>query len=323
MDTDNSENRSLTNLIIAVIVMFTVVLALLLAQLDNLTIAVRPSPQPVAQTTLQAITITPMPIIVLPSSTAVSSPDGTVSVTPTPPQSTAVAVVPDCLIPAGWQPYVVQPGDTLYSLSIRTGISADAIVQGNCLAMTKLTPGSVIYFPAAPPPPPPPCGPPSHWVRYTVQYGDTLYALAQRTGSTVYAIMQANCMTSTTLYAGQTIYLPVYPVVPTMPPPQPSVTPLPTDTAVPTNTAIPTPTPSPVPPATMPLPTTTATGTATSTPPPINPVPTRTPSITPSASPTGQPTMTVTPTLAPPTPTATIPGYPPPPTLPATLPPYP
>ncbi|NKQ37064.1 MAG: LysM peptidoglycan-binding domain-containing protein [Chloroflexi bacterium] len=315
---DHSENRPLANLIIAVIVMFTVVIALLLAQLDSLTIAVRPSPQPVAQTTLQAITLTPMPIIILPSSTAVSSPDTIASATPTPPQSTAVAVVPDCSIPAGWQPYVVQPGDTLYSLSIRSGVSADTIVQGNCLTMTSLTPGSVIYLPAAPPPPPPPCGPPAHWVRYTVQYGDTLYALAQRTGSTVYAIMQANCMTSTTLYAGQTIYLRVYPVVPTMPPPLPSATPLPTMTmtAVPTNTAIP-PATSTMPP--MPTATTTAVGTL----PPTSPVPTQTPSITPSASPTGQPTTTITPTLAPPTPTATIPGYPPPPTLPATIPPYP
>ncbi|HFQ94000.1 MAG TPA: LysM peptidoglycan-binding domain-containing protein, partial [Anaerolineae bacterium] len=253
MDADNSENRSLTNLIIAVIVMFTVVIALLLAQLDSLNVAVRPSPQPVAQTTLQAITLTPLPIIILPSSTAAASPDAAVSVTPTPPQSTAVAVVPDCPIPAGWQPYVVQPGDTLYSLSIRTGVSADTIVQGNCLTMTSLTPGSVIYLPQTAPPPPPPCGPPAHWVRYTVQYGDTLYALAQRTGSTVYAIMQANCMSSATLYAGQTIYLRVYPAAPTMPPPMPSATPLPTMTAVPTITA------TPPAPSNTPLPTTTAT----------------------------------------------------------------
>ncbi|HIP71928.1 MAG TPA: LysM peptidoglycan-binding domain-containing protein, partial [Anaerolineae bacterium] len=279
MDTDNSKNRSLTNLIIAAIVMFTVVIALLLAQLDSLTIAVRPSPQPVAQTTLQAITLTPMPIIILPSSTAVASPDTAASATPTPPQSTAVAIVPDCSIPAGWQPYVVQPGDTLYALSIRSGVSADTIVQGNCLTMTSLTPGSVIYLPAAPPPPPPPCGPPAHWVRYMVQYGDTLYALARRTGSTVYAIMQANCMSSTTLYAGQTIYLRVYPAAPTTPPPIPSATPLPTMTAVPTNTPIPTPTDTPIP---VP-PTATATETATSAPPPTSPIPTRTPSVTPSA----------------------------------------
>lgn len=330
MDTDQSENHFPVNLLLAVAVAFTVVLALLLAQLDSLTNGARPTPEPVAQSTLQPVTRPALPIVVLPSSTVpVTAVAGTPALTP---QATAVSIIPDCTIPPGWLPYEIQPGDTLYTLSVRAGISADAIVQANCLTMTNLTSGSVIYLPAAPPSPPPPCGPPAHWVRYTVQYGDTLYSLAQRTGSTVYAIMQANCMSATTIYAGQTLYLPFHPtppVVPTMPP-QPSATPEPTlpPTAVPTNTETPaaTNTPDSTPPAgTPPPPTPTTTATVTVTAPP-SPSPTMGPSLTPTATPTGQlPTATpsITPTFTPPTATATIPGYPPPPTQQATPPPYP
>jgi len=59
------------------------------------------------------------------------------------------------------------------------------------------------------------CQPPASWRIYVVQRGDTLVALAWRTGTTVSAIMQANCLSSQSLYAGQRLYLPPVTILPT------------------------------------------------------------------------------------------------------------
>ena len=61
-----------------------------------------------------------------------------------------------------------------------------------------------------------PCAPPASWQPYTIQSGDTLYALALRCSTTVAAIMQANGLETTTIYQGGQIYLPL------TPPPPPS-----------------------------------------------------------------------------------------------------
>lgn len=54
----------------------------------------------------------------------------------------------------------------------------------------------------------PVCQPPSGWIAYKVQQGDTLASLAWRTGTTSYALMQANCLSTSAIYSGQRIYLP-------------------------------------------------------------------------------------------------------------------
>ena len=54
----------------------------------------------------------------------------------------------------------------------------------------------------------PSCSPPAGWIAYTVQRGETLYILAWRTGVTVLGLMEANCLSTQTIYAGQRIYLP-------------------------------------------------------------------------------------------------------------------
>jgi hypothetical protein len=76
------------------------------------------------------------------------------------------------------------------------------------------------------------CIPPNGWRNYTVQYGDTLFSLATRTYTTVFAIQQANCRepTNTIIYSRKTVlYLPFIPpplftdtvAKPTAPPPGP------------------------------------------------------------------------------------------------------
>jgi len=52
---------------------------------------------------------------------------------------------------------------------------------------------------------------------YYVQRGDTLYALAHLTGSTVEELMLANCLTDTRILTGQLLYMPRLPVVTLMP----------------------------------------------------------------------------------------------------------
>jgi hypothetical protein len=55
------------------------------------------------------------------------------------------------------------------------------------------------------------CGLPSNWEAYTVQSSDTLWSLAQRTGTSTQRIQTANCLTGTLIVAGQVLYLPFVP----------------------------------------------------------------------------------------------------------------
>lgn len=58
------------------------------------------------------------------------------------------------------------------------------------------------------------CPPPAGWVAYVIEPGDTLGVLAEATGTTVDALVRANCLTDASrINVGQTIYLPVDPVV--------------------------------------------------------------------------------------------------------------
>ena len=72
-----------------------------------------------------------------------------------PPLPTKV-VVP-CSTPAGWVKYIVQPGDTLYRLSISYGITVQQLQRANCMGnSTLLVAGRIIYVPPWSPTPPTP-----------------------------------------------------------------------------------------------------------------------------------------------------------------------
>jgi len=55
-----------------------------------------------------------------------------------------------CGPPYGWIVYMVQPGDTLYSLSRRTGTSIDSIRRANCMTGYTIYAGSPLYLPRLP-----------------------------------------------------------------------------------------------------------------------------------------------------------------------------
>ena len=75
-------------------------------------------------------------------------------------------------------------------------------------------PASATAAPTEPPTPRPSptkaaaCVPPSNWQLYAVRSGESLQTLAWRYWTSDYSILQANCLTSRTLRAGQRIYVP-------------------------------------------------------------------------------------------------------------------
>lgn len=120
-------------------------------------------------------------------------------------------VIPNC--EPGTQPpagdcftYVVQPGDTLYSLARRFGTTvSDIALQNNIVNPSLIFVGQQLTIcpQGVTPPPPAGCTP------YTVQAGDTLYSIAIRFGSTVQAITQANNITNPNLiFVGQKLCIP-------------------------------------------------------------------------------------------------------------------
>lgn len=126
-------------------------------------------------------------------------------------------------VPAGWEPYTVQAGDTLFGLASRAGVSQEQVMQVNCLASEGLMAGEVIYLPPLPTPSATPCepSPPEGWVLYTVRLGDTMFSLAVTRGTTTEEVIRVNCLTSSDLWEGDTLYLPPL-LVPVEPPPGPT-----------------------------------------------------------------------------------------------------
>jgi LysM repeat protein len=128
--------------------------------------------------------------------------------------------------------YIVQPGDTLFRIAARFGVtiqaimSANGINNGNLIFVgQRLTIPGASGAPAPTPAPtqPPATGtppPPSGGV-YVVQPGDTLSRIAARFGVTIQAIMSANGITNPNLiFVGQRLTIPgaSSTPVPTQPP---------------------------------------------------------------------------------------------------------
>jgi LysM repeat protein len=139
--------------------------------------------------------------------------------------------------------HVVQPGENLFRISLRYGVSMQAIASANGISNLNLifvgqrltiptggtVPPTATPVPATPggPTPVPPTLPPGGETSYTVQRGDTLFAIARRFNTTSAAIASLNGIANPNLiFAGQvlritgsgTVPTPV-PVTPGAPPP--------------------------------------------------------------------------------------------------------
>ncbi len=94
-------------------------------------------------------------------------------------------------VPPGGLVYVVQPGDTLYTIALLFGVSTRSIIElNNITNPTLIYPGTQLLLPrnAVNPFQPTPAG----IIEYTVRPGDTLYFIARRFGTTVSAITAQN-----------------------------------------------------------------------------------------------------------------------------------
>jgi LysM repeat protein len=107
--------------------------------------------------------------------------------------------------------YVVKPGDTLLSIAIEFGVSANEIVMANTLSNpNSLFVGQTITIPNYQPQaaPTPISAVP---YEYVIQAGDTLLSIAQRFGVSADAIMQANTLRdANNLIQGQVLFIPGY-----------------------------------------------------------------------------------------------------------------
>lgn len=237
---------------------------------------------------LYANTPTPAPVLPTPNLTPIILPNDPTLSSPSPTFDNKHT----CPIPPGWQPHIVQPGETLNNLAGLTGISAEQIMAANCMVSPGLLPETILYLPAPTAtvpahyfasPTPTGCAPPPGWILYRVQRGDTLTRIGGLYGVTAWLLKQTNCLESDVIVTGQYLWVPnvaTRTYTPTSTPqpeaPRPTVTPIPAS-------------PTPV------IPSSTPTLEPTSTP---TPTPVFTPSPTESPTPTPINSFTETPTVS-------------------------
>jgi len=130
--------------------------------------------------------------------------------------------------------YVVQPGDTLFSIAVRFNVGiSDLATLNHVYDVNTIYVGELLLLPNPLPPgyynanpiysPPTGTTPPTYTTNftYTVQPGDFLSAIAARFGTTPEAIIAANAATivnPSVLYVGQVLLIPGTPNVTPLPP---------------------------------------------------------------------------------------------------------
>jgi len=150
--------------------------------------------------------------------------------------------------------YTVQPGDNLFRIGLKFGVSVAAIQAANGLSSVFIYSGQVLCIPtgsgsvpapatATPKPGATAVTPPSsNPGTYLVQPGDNLYRISLKFGTTVFAIQQLNGLASTFIFSGQTLKIPgapgaatptPAPVVTTTPAPGVTTTPAPSGNDIP------------------------------------------------------------------------------------------
>ena len=198
--------------IIALVSVILVIGGISLALSETLPTRATPTPiPPTISLDFPTATFTVSPLIVseTPSVTQISAPTMTDTFIPT------VTLVPQisCTAPSGWVRIVTRSGDSVYALAQRYKTTAENLAASNCLSSFDISAGLTLYVPPVPTVTVIPCGPPLGYVkRYVVQPGDTLFRIALSYGITYTQLQRANCMgTSTTIYAGQVLWVPNIP----------------------------------------------------------------------------------------------------------------
>jgi LysM repeat protein len=118
----------------------------------------------------------------------------------------AVALILPAAVPAfADTSYVVQPGDTLFLISLKFNVSMSTIMAANSIANPNFVyVGEQLVIPSA-------AGPraPANGTTYVVQTGDTLFKIALKYNVTLATLMSANgIVNSNLIYMGQTLTIP-------------------------------------------------------------------------------------------------------------------
>jgi LysM repeat protein len=117
-----------------------------------------------------------------------------------------VLVIPGSSVspPGSGQEYVVQPGDTLYSIARRFGTTVEAVQRANAIVNpTYISVGQRLVIPEGS------TAPAAGGTTYTVQPGDTLYSIAAKFGKNVWDIVVANNLSEPYwIFVGQVLTIP-------------------------------------------------------------------------------------------------------------------
>lgn len=125
---------------------------------------------------------------------------------PPPPGSVPVSPPTSACSPT----YTVQRGDWVYELARRFGVSVSALIAANPgFNANLLYPNQVLNIPCGSGTVPPNPGPGPTGNTYTVRQGDTLFSIAVRLGTSIYALQIANHLPNPNfIYAGQVLIIP-------------------------------------------------------------------------------------------------------------------
>jgi LysM repeat protein len=121
-----------------------------------------------------------------------------------PPQGTASELVTE----AGFEGYryVVQSGDSLWSIAQRYGVELGELRAANALRSSTLRPGQLLTVPSARPVS---GGAQAQLATYQVRSGDTLWQIARRHGTSPRSLQQVNGLRTSRIYPGQVLRVPV------------------------------------------------------------------------------------------------------------------
>lgn len=122
-------------------------------------------------------------------------------------EAQAQQVVPPPPVCPGGTLYTVRSGDTMWLIAQRFGVSLDALIAANPQVKdpSLVFPGQVLCVPGPPAPPACPGG-----FLYTVQPGDTLFAIAQKFGVSLQDLIASNPQIKdpSLIFPGQVICIP-------------------------------------------------------------------------------------------------------------------
>jgi len=102
------------------------------------------------------------------------------------------------LAQAAWNIHRVKSGDTLWAIAQENGVTVRQLQELNRLKGSTIYPGQELQLPSGV----------TSGRYYTVQGGDSLWVIGQRTGHTVTELKTANGLTSSLIYPGQKLLLP-------------------------------------------------------------------------------------------------------------------